>query len=464
MSGRAIVIGGGVAGLATAFELRERGVEALVLEASPRLGGNIRTTREDGFVVEWGPNGFLDSVPETLDLVRRIGAADLLRPSSDAARRRFLYRRGRLRELPESPLRFLASGILTVGGRLRVLGEPFAKGPPPASEDESVHAFATRRIGRQAADALVDAMVSGVFAGDSRRLSLRSTFPRMHAMESEHGSLFRAMRALGRARREARRREETASGGGPAGPGGRLTSFDGGFETLVESLAAALPDGSVRTGSRAVGLDRGEGAWRVVLEGDETLEGDRVVLAVPAWDAAGIVADLDPDVARLLGEIPGAGLAVIGTAWREEDLPGPREGFGYLVPRGEGPRSLGTLWDSSVFVGRAPEGWALLRTMVGGAHDPSALDLSDDELLGVVRADLRRTMGIEAPPRRTWIFRHPRGIPQYERGHGARLDAIEDRLARAPGLHVTGNSYLGVSVNLCVVDAARTAERIAVAV
>ena len=461
MSASAIVVGGGVAGLATAFELRERGVPAVVLEGSDRLGGNIRTTREDGFVVEWGPNGFLDNVPETLDLVRRIGASDRLRPASDAAKLRFLFRRGRLRALPEGPLSFLASRILTLGGRLRVLGEPFAKGPPPAAEDESVHAFATRRIGRQAADVLVDAMVSGVFAGDSRTLSLRSTFPKMYAMESRHGSLFKAMKAVGKARKAARRRGETVERGGPAGPGGHLTSFDGGFETLVSSLRAALPEDSVRTGARVAGIAYEDGAWRVGLEEGETLRSEHVVLATPAWNASRAVADLDSELAGLLDEIPGAGLAVIAAAWRDEDLPRPLDGFGYLVPRGEGPRSLGTLWDSSVFTDRAPEGWSLLRTMVGGAHDPEAIRLSDEDLTDIVLGDLRRTMGITTAPRRTWVFRHPRGIPQYERGHGARLDAIENRLTRWPGLHLTGNSYQGVSVNLCVVDAKRTAERLA---
>ncbi len=461
MTERVIIVGGGIAGLATAFELTERGIPALVLEGSSRLGGNIRTTRDDGFTVEWGPNGFLDNVPETLDLIRRIGAEGKLQPSSDASRRRFLYRRGRLRELPAKPLKFLASGILTIGGRLRVLGEPFAKSAPPAADDESVHAFASRRIGRQAADVLVDAMVSGVFAGDSRRLSLRSTFPKMHAMESKHGSLFKAMRAIGKARREARRHGEEVTGGGPAGPGGHLTSFADGFETLVTALLDALPPESVRTGARVARIERSDDVWRVTLADGESLAAESVILAVPAWDAARATNTIDATLSDHLDAIPGAGLAVVAAAWRDEDLPGPLDGFGFLIPRGEGPRSLGTLWDSSVFPGRAPEGHALLRTMIGGAHDPEALEQSDEDLLATVLADLNRTMGISTPPRRTWIFRHPRGIPQYERGHGARLDAIEDRLARHPGLHLTGNSYQGVSVNLCVVDAARVAERVA---
>jgi oxygen-dependent protoporphyrinogen oxidase len=460
MDRKVVVIGGGVAGLATAFELRERGIASLVLERSPRLGGNIRTTREDGFTVEWGPNGFLDNVPETLDLVRRLGIEDRLQVSSDAARRRFLWRRGKLRELPESPPRFLLSPILSVRGRLRVLCEPFAKDAPGGVADESVHSFAARRIGREAADVLVDAMVSGVYAGDARRLSLRSTFPKMHAMEAEHGSLFRAMRARGKARREARKRGESPPDGGPAGPGGTLTSFRDGFEELIRALASALPEEDVRTNAHVLELRREADAWRVVLE-RETLEAELVVLAVPAWAAAEVVHGLDRGLASELGDTPGAGLSVIGASWPETDLPEPLAGFGFLVPRTEGLRSLGTLWDSSVFPGRAPAGRVLLRTMIGGAQDGAALWLSDEELVTAVLEDLQTTMGIEKPPDRTWVFRHPRGIPQYELGHGDRLRRIEERLADLPGLHLTGNSYRGISVNLCVVDARRTAEEIA---
>ncbi|MHC5011287.1 MAG: protoporphyrinogen oxidase [Planctomycetota bacterium] len=458
MQNTVIVIGGGVAGLATAFELQERGLSPLVVEASDRLGGNIRTAVEDGFTLEWGPNGFLDNVPETLDLVRRLGAQDRLQVSSDAARKRFLWRKGKLRALPEGPSSFLRSPLLSLRGRLRVLREPFAAGPPDDTEDESVHAFATRRIGREAADVLVDAMVSGVFAGDARRLSLRSTFPKMYAMEREHGSLFAAMKAKGKARRAARKRGEAVAAAGPAGPGGRLTSFRDGFEELIRLLAQALAPGTIRTDAPVAHLEQEDDAWRVVLADGERFETSQVVLAAPAWHAAGVVRSLDPDLARELDGLHGAGLAVVAAAWRDEDLPGPLDGFGFLVPRTEGLRSLGTLWDSSVFPGRAPPGWALLRTMVGGAHDPEGASLPDEGLLATVRDDLRTTMGIEAAPRRTWIFRHGRGIPQYERGHGARLDRIEALCRGRPGLHLTGNSYRGVSVNLCVVDAKRVAQ------
>ncbi len=205
---RIVVVGGGIAGLATAYELRERaarvpgGLEVRLVEAAPRLGGNLRTERDGGYRVEWGPNGFLDNVPETLDLVRRLGLAGELCPSDAAAARRFLFRNGRLHLLPGGPGSFLTCPVLSLAGRLRVLGEPFAAKHPGG--DETVYEFARRRIGAEAAHVLVGAMVSGVFAGDARQLSLASCFPKMAEMEAEHGGLVKAMLAKQRARGAAR--------------------------------------------------------------------------------------------------------------------------------------------------------------------------------------------------------------------------------------------------------------------
>jgi protoporphyrinogen/coproporphyrinogen III oxidase len=265
---RVLVVGGGVAGLAAALGVRDRaaalgtGVEVRVLEAGERPGGNLRTLHEDGFTVEWGPNGFLDNAPATLALVGRLGLEPELQPADALAARRFLFRRGRLHELRAAPLAFFASPLLSLGGRLRLLGEPWTR-PKPEGHDETVHEFAARHLGEEAATVLVGAMVSGVFAGDARSLSLASAFPKMAEMDAEHGSLVRAMLAKARARRAARRRlaelrargeeaPELERAGGPAGPGGTLTSFRRGIETLVDGLVAAL-DGAVATGAAGGG-------------------------------------------------------------------------------------------------------------------------------------------------------------------------------------------------------------------
>ena len=422
------VVGGGISGLANATEAVERGHEVVVFERSSRPGGNIRTEHEDGFVVEWGPNGFLDNVPETLDLVRRIGLQDRLQVSADAARVRFLYRRGRLLELPMKPPSFFTSPLLSGLGRARVMFEPLA--PRRPRHDETVHAFASRRIGREAADVLVQAMVSGVFAGDARNLSLRSTFPKMFAMEEEHGCLLKAMIA---------KKKAGGGGGGPSGPGGTLTSFSGGMSDLTYRLTNVLGK-RVRLGTPVDAVVPEDGGYR--LEGpDETAE--CVVLASPAWEACRMVAPVSARAAEFLGRIPGSPIVVVATAYDEAAVGGSPPGFGFLAPRGEGLRILGCLWTSSIYPGtRAPLGKVLLRTMVGGALDPGAVELDDPELLDRVAADLRRSMGLTAAPERHWIFRHRRGIPQYVPGHGARLaevarerterrQAIPEKLAEA---------------------------------
>ena len=224
---RAAIVGGGVTGLTAGYRLsRGRGWEAIaVLEAAPRPGGNVATTRADGFIVEHGPAGFLDNVPETLALARDLGLTPV--PSNAGARKRFLVHDGALARVPENPIAFLRSPLLSPAGRLRVLAEPFARRRPPG--DETVFHFAARRIGTEAAAVLIDAMVTGVFAGDSAALSLRSAFPKMHAMESAHGGLVRAMLAKKWARLRGR---GDAAAGGPSGPGGVLSSFAGGFAPL----------------------------------------------------------------------------------------------------------------------------------------------------------------------------------------------------------------------------------------
>jgi oxygen-dependent protoporphyrinogen oxidase len=424
------VVGGGVSGLAVTFHLRSalkgRGdVSVVCLEAAASPGGNIATASEDGYTCEWGPNGFLDNEPATLELVRDVGIEDRLLRSNQAA----------------------ATSILSPWGRARVLGEPFTAAKKDDS-DESVFDFAARRIGREAAAILVDAMVSGIYAGDARRLSLKACFPKMWTMESEHGGLFKAMLA--------RRREKTAgagSGGGPAGPGGTLMSFRGGMRELIDGLAAAVGP-ALRTGCRVSRIvSMGDGGYRLHVGEEAPIDAAVVVLACPAWFAVPAIEALDPAIAEAMKGIPSAPVAVVHLGFEPGDLESVPDGFGFLVPRGEGPRILGCLWSSSIFDGRAEGDRVLLTCMLGGATDPEAIELPDDELVRITRGDLETSMDVRAEPRFIRIFRHPRGIPQYTLGHLDRLAGIEDGLARHPGLLVSGNSYHGISVNACAAEA-----------
>ena len=446
---RIVVVGGGIAGLSTAYALRKRqpGADVVLLERSPTTGGNIRTERIDGYTCESGPDGFLDDAAETMALVRDLDLVSRIQPSRDAARRRFVVRHGRLCEPPLSPGTLLTSPILSWQAKLRLAWEPFAA--RRVDDDESIYEFAARRIGHEPADVLVGAMVSGIFAGDPRALSLAACFPKMRALEDEYGSLVRALLA---------KRRKGSGGAGPAGPAGRLTSFIGGMSELVNALTGALGP-IVRTSVAARAITPQPGGGYLLQTDTGMLHADAVVLTGPAAESAATVSACDGVLAEHLRGIPTAPLAVVALGYGAAALPdgGALNGFGFLVPRSEPFRILGALWETSIYANRAPDGHVLLRVMVGGACDPDAVALADDQLVDLVRRDLRAIMQIDANPAFVRIIRHRRGIPQYVTGHLARMAAIEGRLRNLPGLYVAGSSYRGVSVNACVKEAAATA-------
>ena len=441
---RIVVIGGGIVGLTAAFRLRERaapGAEVLLLEAADRAGGHARTVCEDGFLVEAGPNGFLSrtSEPEPLALIRDLGLAASLVEARAAARRRFVVHGRRLRRVPDSPPAFLASHALTPAGKLRTLMEPFAR-RAPADAEESVFEFACRRVGREVAEVLVDTAVSGISAGDSSELSVEAAFPLMTEMEREHGSLIRAMFA---------RRQ----------PPPRLVSLAGGMGALTAALEARLGS-ALRTRARVRRLERAGGAWRSVLDDGERVPADRIVLAAPAARAAPMLADLDPALAAGLSAFPFAGLAVVAFAFRAADLPLSLDGYGYLVARSEGLDTMGVVWDSSLFDGRAPEGMVLLRAMLGGARRPEVASLDEGELVRRARRELARVMGLGASPARTWAWRWPQAIAQYTRGHLGRVAHVRALAARLPGLELCGTSYDGIAFGAGIISAERAVERL----
>ncbi len=457
------VIGAGVSGLTAAYEMIERSarsaspVRILCLEGSSRSGGYLRSERVDGFLHEWGPNGFLDSAKTTLVLARRLGIESELLPSRDDARVRYIFRGGALRRVPGGAAEFLRSDILGATAKLRLLLEPLI--PKRSSDDdESVFDFAARRIGRGAASILVDAMVSGIHAGDSRALSLRATFPRMQEMEQKHGTLFRAMLARQREARKQADNGDARPAGGPGGPAGTLTSFRFGMQTLTDALARELGDRLVLDHPVRAVSDLGLRGFRIHPEHGAPFDVDAVVMATPAPVTAEILESTDPELASVLAEIRPAPVAVLHFGYREDAMGDRPKGFGFLVPRGQGARILGALFSSDIYDGRAPEGSTLITVMIGGAHDPEALQLSDEELVTASRRDLEHCMGVRARPYTQTIVRHTRGIPQYTLGHSERLAAIERRLVGHPGLWLYGNSYRGVAVNSCIAEAPALAE------
>lgn len=452
---RVVVVGGGIAGLSAAWAASGRaaevsgGLEVVLLERSGEVGGKARSLDGGGWLVEAGPGGFLDGRPELERVIAASGLADERLPADAAAARRFIYRAGRMREVAASPIKFARSGLLSASGMLRVLAEPLV----PARRDggdETVWAFAARRIGREAADHLILPMALGIFAGDARRLSLPAAFPRMAALERDYGSLIRALIA---------RRGRTGTG--------RLTSFREGLQALPRALARR-GGFVVRCGAEVRALVRpaasGEetrATWGVVLAGErEPLAAGAVVLAGEPFAMAALLRPHDPRAAADLDAIPCPAVTVAALGYEAAAAAVVPRGFGVLIARGEGFRALGNLWESYLYPGRSPEGHVLIRAMYGGAVDPEAGALPEDEVLALARTEVARLYGIADAPRFARVVRWPRAIPQYELGHLERVARIEGAVAALPGLAIAGNGLHGIAFGDAAASGVRAGERV----
>jgi oxygen-dependent protoporphyrinogen oxidase len=445
---RVVVVGGGISGLTLAFTLQEDArrlgapLSLTVLEAAPRAGGHICSTQAGGFLVESGPNGFLNREPHALALVDALGLQSRLVEARAESRTRYIVRGGRLCAVPSGPASLLTSSALSWPGKLRLLREPFAVGPPPGVE-ESVYEFAARRIGAEAAEMLVDAAVAGISAGDSRALSAEAQFPQMVEMERDHGSLLKAML---KAPKSSTPR--------------RLLSFDRGMGVLVDALAERLGP-SLQVGRPVQALRRTGDVWRLTCPGGAALEAEQVVLTAPAWASAAMLRDAAPDLAAAFGAVTYAGLTVVGLGYATSDIPRALDGYGYLVTRPEALATLGVVWESSLFPGRAAPGTALLRVFLGGTRRPEMAAASPEHAVSVARQELRRVMGVTNEPRHVSVAAWPRSIAQYTLGHARRQHEMHDILDGYPGLHVAGTAFDGVSFNHAVKKGRLTARRLA---
>jgi oxygen-dependent protoporphyrinogen oxidase len=444
---RVVIVGGGLAGLGTAFFLQHARpeLELTLLEKETEAGGKVRSSIREEYTVDWAANGFLPNVPETLELADLLGLSGELQEAAEVARHRFLYRGGALRRLPASPPAFLMSNLLLPSEKLRAAAEPlFGRAH---SGEESVHDFVARHFGQGVAEVFAGPFVLGISAGDARQLSLDALFPRFRALEQEHGSLVRALIS----------QQRNAGGNVDPDRPRRLTSFRGGSGRLVAALEERFA-GRLELGVSVQSLKPLLRGFELVQASGERLEADAVVLATPSFVSAKLVQPFAPEAAAALTGIRYADVQVFGLGYARADVPNALDGFGFLVPRGEGVRVLGVLYSSSIFPGQAPDGRVLLRVIAGGSVDPEFAALSAGEALAAVRRDLRVTLGIVVEPEFVEQVPWPRGIPQYELGHGGRVARAEAALATHPGIFLTGNAYRGVGVNDTVRDARKTAE------
>jgi protoporphyrinogen/coproporphyrinogen III oxidase len=457
---RVVIVGGGLSGLATAFRLKQLrpDIHLAVLEGRERAGGNIGTENHNGFVVETGPNGFLDRTPDVPNLCRDLGLADRLIAGSESARKnRFLFLSGKLRKMPGGPLGLLTSPLLSLRGKWQLVTEPLRKRRTGGSE-ESVAEFVTRRAGSEAADIFADALVTGIHGGDPKRLSVAAAFPRLPKLEADAGSIVKGfMRAA-----KQRRKTAEANGEPPPGPQ-RMWSFREGLQVMSDALVSRIGD-SLQTHVRAKTLQQNaDASWTVTAEDGRSWEGDAVALACPAPQQASLLADVDASLADLIAGIPYNRIAVVALGYKQSDCPVPADGFGYIAPQNTGRDVLGVQWCSSIYPGRAPEGCVLWRALCGGVRRAEMLDWSDEDLLRAVHAEMKIAMQVTGEPVFSRIVRWHAAIPQYVIGHLDRVAKIEAAAARHAGLFLTGNAYHGVAMGDCAEQGQATALRIATA-
>lgn len=443
-----IVIGGGISGLACAYRLRQWGHPVLLLEQAPRVGGVIDTVQQEGFLFELGPQSFL-STDLLLELTNALGLArELLRANPRAPR--YVLSGGRLQCVPMTPGAFLTSSLLGVGAKLRLISELFRKSQPPDT-DESVADFVRRKFGEELLENLVAPFVSGIYAGDPEKLSLRSAFPDVYQWEKDFGSVIRGAIKSQPPKQKPR----------PA-----LCSFTSGVVTLVRALGEKLGE-SARCGVRVESVCRGKANGKSTFELQVTHQGrtelltaSAIVVATQTHSAARLLARVAAPFPEHFAQIEYARAAVVAAGYRREQIAHPTDGFGFLVARKERRRLLGSVWNSSLFPGRAPEGMVNFTSFAGGATDPHLCELSDAQIAETILQELTDILKISGPPVTCLVRRYVHALPQYNLGHAKTIASLRELCTGAPGLFLTGNYFEGPSIGVCVENAFCTADSV----
>jgi protoporphyrinogen/coproporphyrinogen III oxidase len=440
-----IVIGGGISGLACAYRLKQLGIPVILLEASARVGGLVGTVRKDGFLFESGPQSFQGTEP-LIGLIREVGVETELQ-RADRRAPRFVYLRGRLHKIPMTPRALMTSSLLGLKSRAKLASEPFKRTKPPTKE-ESVADFVRRKFGHEILEYLVAPFVSGVYAGDPEKLSLKAAFPTLEEWEREYGSVLRGAMKSGSDK-------EKRNGPPP------LCSFRDGVGSFAEAIAAKLGD-SVRLGAKVASVARSAN-YQVCVEQNgrnEMVEAAAVVVAAPAYTAAHLTAPISSPLVHTLSGVVYAPVAVVASGYYDRQIAERLDGFGFLVPRSEKIRTLGTVWNSSLFPGRAPAGSVAITSFIGGATDPKIMDRSEDEIAAIVQNENARILQISGSPVTSAVWKYPKALPQYNLGHGHVVEAIRDGERSNPGLFFCGNYLEGPSLGKCVEAANQTAQAI----
>jgi len=449
-----VVVGAGISGLCTAYWLKKRGFNVTVFETDSEPGGTMKTIRMDGWLIETGPNSALETTPLLRELFDQLEITDQRLYADDAASKRFIVRNGMLNVLPMGLGSFLSTRLWSVGGKLRLLKEPFIK---KALKEESIAEFVTRRLGKEFLDYAINPFVAGVYAGSPEKLSLRFAFPKLYALEANYGSL---MRGTIKSRGERKKRKEIAK------DRARLFSFSNGMQTLPNRLAEVLGD-SLRLSTQVehiIPVRAGRYPKYTISVTHDTMrtsvEADAVVLSTQAYAASKIIRPIDPEMASMLDAIYYPPVAEIFLGFKHDQIRRPLDGFGFLVPEVEKKNILGCIWSSSLFPDRAPVGHVALTSFVGGSRQPDLVNFTDAKLMEIVMDDLRSLMGIDGMPTLVKIVRWNSAIPQYNVGYGMTIKAMERFEQNYRGTFLCSNYRGGIAVGDCVMNAEKTVQTV----
>lgn len=453
----AIVIGGGITGLAAAHRLKQEAVkrdiplEITLFEASNRVGGVIQTDHKDGFIIEHGPDAFITSKPWAKELCEELGLADRLIGTNPKVRRSFVVRRGKLLPVPEgfymmapgSLGPFIKSPIFSLSGKLRIALDLFV---PRGNDidDESVADFVRRRLGKQAFERMAQPMIGGIYTSDAENLSLNATFPRFIEMEREHGSIIKAL--LARKRNAAQTSRDTS------GPRYSLfQSFASGMQTLIDTLAEKLSD-CIRVRNSVTTIQQREDgkSWIVSLDGGETLVADMVCVALPAHQTANLLSSVSPPLAEKLCTIPYTSSLTVNLAFRREDVSHPLNGMGFVVPITEGLNLVGCSFSSVKFENRAPSDHVLLRAFIGENAKAFYEGFNATELVSTVLKEVSKIIGIKREPIFSVVSQHSQAMAQYLVGHTKLVSEIDRYVEDFLGLALAGNAYHGIGIPDCI--------------
>ena len=465
-----VIIGAGITGLAAAYELTLKArqsdipVEIKILEKAQYAGGKIITKKDDPYLIEGGPDCFIIEKPWALQLVKELGLEGELLNTSSRASGTFVYDNQTLHRLPEGvmmmvptkPLPFLASKLISWPGKIRMACDllvPKRKG----GGDETLASFVRRRLGREALDKLAEPLIGGIHAGNPENMSLLSTFPRFLEMEQDGGSLI-----IGMLKRQKKMVEMMKNRPAPTGPKKTFfISMNDGLGRIVEKLTEVIGSNNILLGRDISQIcPAPKGGWLIEAKERETVAADAVIITTEAYSAAGLLRNELPRLSDLLDEIPYVSSATVSLAFPRQAIPHPLDAYGFIVPKIANRRIMAVTWSSIKWDHRAPEGMVLLRAFVGGAHRQELVAAGDQEMLNMVREELNTIMNISSPPQKSWIYRWPRGMPQYVIGHLERLDAIDKITREYQGLFLAGAGYRGIGIPDCINNGRQTAGRL----